>query len=421
MVDRKLREVALPRWHSGRWLLSPDLLRAYDRIYVHPDDAKSIESEAEVSTYNEWEAENLGAMREMREILVIKDHPAHIVPTEREVERIASDLLSLHELSGDERSRTAGLLELKDAVAQGHRWWVDYNESKLKILDPTEPYANKLKELIPNWQSRISRIDNCQLLEFPKLVRTDREVASTYTRLVAATMRMVHGADTGIDVYDHMLPEYLPMITIYERYRLIKKGQWDPKRRFDVIARWVKIRKGASVQFDELETFLQRFRYAEPSTERLKVGLSELDGLLLRMESMPVEAQWIKQWTQRASEVLNRIQRCCNSIRYAAWGMGIFGLLNEGALGKALEIVPIVAEAPRIRGQLVRLISAAYGMPGSSGRYIMIASSSVRSLGGIVRKRRRVREALARERIDEHFLPYMLRSKGELGAEKVVP
>jgi len=96
-MTRKLREVLLPRWHSGRWLLSPDLLRAYDHIYMHPDDARAIESETEASTYNEWEAENLAAIRELRGILVIRDHPAHIVPTEKEVERVAYDLLSLHD------------------------------------------------------------------------------------------------------------------------------------------------------------------------------------------------------------------------------------------------------------------------------------------------------------------------------------
>lgn len=117
----KLREVVLPRWHSGRWLLSPDLLRAYDRVWMHPDDATATEEESGLSTYNAWEAENLRAIRNVDNLLNVKIHPAHVNPSEKEIERVAEDIIQLPSMF-----KTIPLVispvRLKVAVIHAHQW-----------------------------------------------------------------------------------------------------------------------------------------------------------------------------------------------------------------------------------------------------------------------------------------------------------
>lgn len=435
-MSKKIREVVLPRWHSGRWLLSPDLFRAYDHVWMHPKDAESIEADAGQSTYNEWEAENLAAIREMGNLLIIKKHPAHIVPSEKKVERMAHELLELP-VSIEKRPAVISLYRLKNAVIHAHRWWIDYNQSKLMVLQQDEEYAEVLKkDLLPNCRLRIKRMIKCPSKQFPKLIQQDDEIRSTYTRLVASTLRMVHGADKGIDIFDHMLPEYMPMITYYEHYRLIKNGQWNPERRADqiqVVARWTKMRKGAGTQFDDLESFLERFEYADSNIELLRRELLNLDILLKEFKTLPVEARWINDWCQKANEVLLRIEQSFKTIHYGKWVMamlGFFGgLLPIGVGLKTLsvgaEAALIVSETPgietRIRPVLTRLALAAYGMPGSSGRYVLLASNSMKSLKGVLDKRDYIKKQISRQAIEDHFLPYINRLEGSERAHKVVP
>jgi hypothetical protein len=398
---------------------------------MHPKDAETIESETNLSTYNAWEAENLDTISDYRDVLNIEKHPAHVEPSENDVENVANDLLELDKTLKP-CPGSLNLANLKDAVIHAHQWWIDYNRDKLVILRKDEDYARKLRsELLPNWQNRIKRMSECQPKEFPKLAEKDPEIRSTYTRLIAATLRMVHGADKGIDVFDHMLLEYLPMITFYERSRLAREGRLEASDRVQPLARWSKMRKGTGTRFDDLETFMQRVRYADSDITQLKHELTNLDELLAEIRTpLPVETQWIEDWCERASGVLERSERSVRAIDYGTWVVALLGFFGEltriaANVGMVSHVVELISSAPfvehRFKPSLSRLVLAAHGMPGSSGRYVALASDSLKSLKSVTRKRLFILRRVPSDSIENHFLPYLNRLEGSERSSKVVP
>lgn len=217
-----MRTVHLVPEHSQWWLLSPGLTLYYDRIRILKADYDRVFMESSHSSYNEQLATNLSYME--------KNSPSHIEVVNT-MDGLRSDYDTraeslreyLYKSAEDDDDTTVDPSDLLDLALNAFTYWIQYNERKTRFLRRDEKYYTLLaSELLPSWVNRqrtIQQIRSSQPAEIIGQLRENKEAESSLTRLLHSALRCIDLVDAGIQIYDPMLPEYLPAIALIERLR----------------------------------------------------------------------------------------------------------------------------------------------------------------------------------------------------------
>jgi len=431
------RKLILPRWHSGRWLLSPDILTAYDELWMHPEDARMVEKEASHSSYNEWEAANLDVLRrKCRGVLIVRAHPAHRVPADSQVAAQADELIRLASPPHSRELAPFSMKELVDSVIYAHTWWIRYNKHKLRLLDPKEKMSKDLtRELIPNWENRVARLRAAMPDDGVAMLKEDGEIRSTYQRLVAAALRMIRVSEKA-DVYDWMLPEYMKMIDLIERKRQFESATavLDPLCRVQPIIKWERLKTGNPFLTGSLEKWIDRLSSPRlNSLAALKTHLGELDGVLKELPVHMRPDREIVEWCRDVRAMCEKVEQLLRREKDFTFLLGLLMFLASFAfvsdesktILRSLSLARLARSSPGIREwwerHLTGLLAGFYGLSERTGRYVMMMTNSLRFAGTIKVRVDPSRYSVSAEDIRKHYWPFSSKLEGTAGSGTVVP
>lgn len=177
------------------------------------------------SSYHHQIANHLDAFTnrdDYPEILVLPDNSVlSEIGNETEVSRLKEDFISRAASPEDPTITPSDLVQLTHDAFQH---WIDYNKGKARFLRKDEPYRHLLgAELIPSWEQRLQALKN--ILSGPEKEQlekftSDSKSMSTFTRLLASSCRCIDLVDSGKQIYDPMLVEYMPAIQLIEGHRV---------------------------------------------------------------------------------------------------------------------------------------------------------------------------------------------------------
>jgi hypothetical protein len=321
-----MREVYLAPEHSKWWLLSPGMTLYYDKINILSADFDKAQQESGQSSYHDQLAGHLDAFtrrEDYPEISVVSDFS---IGSEEslldEAQSVFEDLTSRASSDDDPTLIPDDLIQL---TADAFRHWIDYNKGKVRFLRKDEAYRKLLgSELIPAWESRLLNLQ--RHLEAPAEERLgrflgDADALSTFKRLLTSSCRCIRLVDSGKQIYDPMLVEYLPAIQLIESRRISEKintddGNISPMfEAFRIkMSRYTEI-VPVDLSIDSVGKAIEDFSRVRSSLERLDSTIQQVSDSDLKSSVHEVEAE-----IRHLLELANSVEK---GISYGFWVSGI--------------------------------------------------------------------------------------------------
>jgi hypothetical protein len=222
-----MREVYLTPEHSSWWLLSPGVTIYYDKLKICKSDFDKMLKAGGQSSYHDQIALHLDAFKsrdDFPEIEIIDDSE---LPLAKDYFQRADILKNiLFKRAADNSDPTLIPKDLVKLTIDAFHHWIEYNKGKVRYLSKGEAYSNMLgSDLIPNWEQRLRSLYSIYRSpdeEILNLFSENPDAISTFKRLLASSSRCIDLIDSGKQIYDPMLVEYLPTIQLIEGRRVTK-------------------------------------------------------------------------------------------------------------------------------------------------------------------------------------------------------
>ncbi|MBQ4831489.1 hypothetical protein J8L84_19585 [Alteromonas sp. MMG017] len=322
-----MREVFLTPEHSKWWLLSPGVTIYYDKIKICESDYNKVLKEGAQSSYHNQIAMHLDSFSsrdDFPEIEIVKDVELGLAKEDyTKRSEVIKNLLFRRA-----QDRNDPTLEPKDLVKltiDAFQHWIEYNQSKVRYLRKDEAYRNLLgSELLPAWEERKkSLIEIYQSPESEILGRfsDNKDAISTFSRLLASCSRCMDLIDSGKQIYDPMLTEYLPAIQLLEGRRVsnqLIKNNGDVSEFFEAF----RIQMAKYSEILPVDISLNEVGQSIQSYKIIRDNLTKLDKTISSITDSDL-ASSLSEIRGDIGSLVSEIDRLSKGIGYGFWVSGL--------------------------------------------------------------------------------------------------
>ena len=376
-----MREVYLTPEHSKWWLLSPGVTIYYDRLKICKSDFEKVQKEAGNSSYHDQIALHLDAFisrDDYPEIEIIDDAELGLTENYQNRSEVLKNLL--YRRAGDENDTTLTPREIVKLTIDAFEHWIDYNKGKVRYLRKDEPYRGLLGgDLIPEWEKRRSKlieIYNSPENEILDRFSEDKDSQSTFKRLLASCSRCIDLIDSGKQIYDPMLVEYLPVIQIIEGKRVSNRLM---ENRDDISSFFEAYRIQMSRYTDILPININLREVAKSiaSYQQIRTNLERLDSTIKSITDSDLRSS-VTEIENEIGNIVRETRNISKTIGYGFWISGIIWTIASalGCPDFASRIKSVVTTA-HMMGRGVGRFAGAYSL--ITDRIILQQDSTISS------------------------------------------
>lgn len=397
-----MRIVHLTPDHSSWWLLSPGITLYFDELCIAQKDHQKLIERAGDSSYHEqlalhYERFKASGATQIRIIddTEVKSNAIDIgASLARELIQTASD-----------NPEFIDPLHLIALARNSFVNWIQYNERKLQYLREDERMHGLMNEELASWRNRLDRFNlllDQHSAEVLSQFVDDKELLSTFSRLVTSATRCIELTDKGLRIYDPMLDSYMPMIELLERFMSAPTtGSCNVMDSLDAYS-FRMARYGETVPVHlGMDGFLRTIdQYADVrrKLERVDEAFESLQSHDLRMAFLSVK--------QEISPLVREAQSASRATEYAFWGVGLkYDIFSWLAL-------PVVTDKLKSMAGTLSLITKRVGT--FAGSYALIAEQLL-SQQDLIKSSRRPRH-FDSTRYSSHFRNFLDREAGNANA-----
>lgn len=397
-----MRTVYLTPDHSSWWLLSPGITLYFDELCIAQKDHQKLIERAGDSSYHEqlalhYERFNSSGAIQIR---IIDD-----TEVQSNALNVGSSFARNLILTARDNPQFIDPVQLITISRNSFQNWIYYNERKLKYLRDDERMYSIMSEELTSWHERMRRFN--LLLDLPSTealhkFEDDKELLSTFSRLVTSAARCIELTDQGLRIYDPMLDSYMPMIELLEQYISVPAlGDCNILNSLDAysfrMARYgetVPVHLGMNGLLHTIDQYADVRRKLERVDEAFKS---------LQNEDLHSAFRLTKQ---EISPLVREAQSASMATEYAFWGVGLrYDIFSWLAL-------PVVTDKLKSIAGSLSLITKRVGT--FAGSYALIAEQMV-SQQDLIKSSHRPRH-FDRSRYNEHFRNFLDREAGDINA-----
>lgn len=397
-----MRTVYLSPDHSSWWLLSPGITLYFDELCITQKDHQKLIERAGDSSYHEQLAlhyERFMATGATK-IRIIDNTEVQSIAVDIGV-TLACELIQ----SASENPDFIDPLKLVAITRNAFQNWIHYNERKLQYLRADEPMHSLICEEIASWYIRLERFN--LLLDLPSAevlgsFVDDKELLSTFNRLVASASRCIELTDNGLRIYDPMLDSYMPMIELLERYISVPTSS-DSNVMASLNAYSFRMSRYGEIVPVQLgmDGFLRTIdQYAD-----VRRKLERVDEAYESLQSQNLQAAF-SSIRNEISPLIREAQLASKATEYAFWGVGLkYDIFSWLAL-------PVVTDKLKSIAGSFSLITKRVGT--FAGSYALIAEQLL-SQQDLIKSSHRPRH-FDPARYSSHFRNFLDREAGDTNA-----
>jgi hypothetical protein len=321
-----MREIYLTPEHSKWWLLSPGVTIYYDRIKICQSDFDQIQRVAGQSSYHSQIALQLDALssrNDFPEIEIIPDSALELTENYQQRSEVLKNLLFRR--AHDNQDPTLIPKDLVKLTIDAFQHWIEYNQNKVRYLRKDEAYRHLLGgDLIPSWQERMKslvEIYNAPEKEILDRFLENKEAMSTFKRLLASCSRCIDLVDSGKQIYDPMLVEYLPVIQIIEGNR-VSSSLVDKDGNFSKLFEAFRIRMARYTEILPIDLNLNDVANNITAYSTIRENLSKLDRTISSIKDSDLLTS-LDDIRRDIGAIVSDINKLSSSISYGFWISGV--------------------------------------------------------------------------------------------------
>lgn len=354
-----MRTVYLTPDHSSWWLLSPGITLYFDELCIARKDHQKLIQRAGDSSYHEQLALHYERFTASgtTQIKIIEDTAVQSSAVDIG-EQLANELLQTAKDYPDFIDPQHLIVLARNSFLN----WIQYNERKLQYLREEEQMYSFMSEQLASWNGRLDRFN--KLLELPKTEAfdrfcEDRELLSTFSRLVTSATRCIELTDKGLRIYDPMLDSYMPMIELLEGY--ISAPATSNGNALDALDAYAfrMSRYGEVVPVDlGMDGFLRTIdQYAD-----VRRKLEKVDDAFESIQSHDLRLAF-ESVKKEISPLVREVELASRVTEYAFWGVGLkYDVLSWLALPVVTDKLKSVAGAFSLITKRVGKFAGAYAL-----------------------------------------------------------
>lgn len=350
--ESKTRTVVLPPDHCRWWLIQPGALVYYDHVLIDEKDHLRLKKAGD-SSYHDNIVANFEMIQKETGAIISEQFDApfrldHESKRKRTV-KLAGDILK----SAVERGPgPITFRELRDAMIYAYQVWIDYNVKKSTLLYPGEKYRQRIMDhQIPESKDNLKKLKSVMASEFPELLDSSRDLRNVFVNIIGFSQNMISLSESGFHVYEPLMREYIPMIEILLKYRLVELiEKADEPLPFPMLmelyrSKLEKIKNpgGQCGGFEFRDFIRQRAEYS-----LIRRNLNRLD-LLLQAARHTKSKKDTDIIGRELADLMRELEGMKKSVEWSWWGISVLTALMgiAGNVAGVIISLPMVSEQAR--------------------------------------------------------------------------